>query len=77
MKKEGVEVLDYRGLKCPLPVLKIRNRLSKMNKGEKIWVWCDDPLVTIDVPNFCNETEHNLKEQESGDNDSYWFLIEV
>lgn len=67
--------LDLRGLKCPLPVLKARKRLSQMRSGEKLAVVADDPLVVIDIPHFCNEAGHHLLEQ-SNQGDEHHFLIE-
>ena len=76
MGTNNIDILDLRGLKCPLPVLKVRNYIKKNKEKKEIWVWCDDPLATIDIPNFCQEFNQKLKEQKNGENDSYWFLIE-
>ncbi|MEN3422228.1 sulfurtransferase TusA family protein, partial [Brucella abortus] len=42
--QENTPVYDLRGLKCPLPVLKTRNRLEKMASGALLWVEATDPL---------------------------------
>ena len=76
MQTNEIDILDLRGLKCPLPVLKIRKVLKENSKGKKIWVQCDDPLGIIDIPNFCNECNQKLLEQKNDEGDSYWFLIE-
>ena len=68
--------LDLRGLKCPLPVLKTRNALRKLETGARIWVVTDDPLAVIDIPAFCNESNQLLVEQTPGEGDSNLFLIE-
>jgi tRNA 2-thiouridine synthesizing protein A len=39
-----VPVLDLRGLKCPLPVLKTRKRMLGMVAGNRLWVEATDPL---------------------------------
>lgn len=52
--------LDLKGLKCPLPVLKTRKRLSSMAKGEELTVETTDPLAGIDIPHFCHEDGHVL-----------------
>jgi tRNA 2-thiouridine synthesizing protein A len=57
-----VPVYDLRGLKCPLPVLKARRRLSEMDGGARIWLETTDPLAVIDVPAFCQENGHRLIE---------------
>ncbi|MBU2982227.1 sulfurtransferase TusA family protein [Lentibacter algarum] len=54
------ELIDARGLLCPLPVLRLRKRLSKLASGEQITLWADDPAAAIDVPHFCAESGHKL-----------------
>jgi len=55
------EVYDLRGLKCPLPVMKTRKRLSTMAAGASLWVETTDPLAVIDIPHFCHEDGHVLE----------------
>ena len=61
----AVPVYDLRGLNCPLPVLKSRKRLSRMRPGSLLWVETTDPLAALDIPAFCNETGHELVEQQA------------
>lgn len=61
---DDIPVYDLRGLKCPLPVLKTRNRLEKMASGALLWVEATDPLSGIDVPHFCAQEGHTLVAQE-------------
>lgn len=67
--------LDVRGLKCPLPVLKARKRLTAMASKELLRLVADDPLAVIDVPHFCAEAGHILREQSS-DAAAHVFVIE-
>ncbi|MBB3395596.1 MULTISPECIES: sulfurtransferase TusA family protein [unclassified Rhizobium] len=55
---------DLRGLKCPLPVLKTRRKMSSLQKGALIRVETTDPLAGIDIPHFCSEDGHELIETE-------------
>ena len=57
------EVYDLRGLKCPLPVLRARKRLRRLQPGERLWLETTDPLAVIDIPAFCSEVGHRLVEQ--------------
>jgi tRNA 2-thiouridine synthesizing protein A len=60
--------LDATGLLCPLPVLKLRKRLSAIKAGDYIAMRVDDPAAIIDVPHFCTEAGHALVEaSEDGD----------
>ncbi len=75
MGDDNVEEYDLRGLRCPLPVLKTRNRMRKLQPGEQIWVVTDDPLAALDLPNYCNEYDQLLVEQRPGEGDEMRFLI--
>ena len=48
--------LDLTGLKCPLPVLKTRKALRALTAGDRLEVYCTDPLSVIDIPNLIRET---------------------
>lgn len=62
--RDDAEVYDLRGLKCPLPVMKTRKRLSTMDAGSALWVETTDPLAVIDIPHFCHEDGHALEVSE-------------
>ncbi|PPJ45356.1 response regulator SirA [Rhizobium sp. KAs_5_22] len=64
----GDALYDLKGLKCPLPVLKTRRRLTTMQRGEELSIETTDPLAVIDVPHFCNEDGHELLETTQLDN---------
>lgn len=55
--------LDLRGLKCPLPVLRVRKALAAMAPGEALVVVADDPLAGVDIPNFAREAGDELVDQ--------------
>ena len=54
------DIYDLRGLNCPLPVLKIRKRLSETDKDSVLVAETTDPLAVIDVPHFCKEYGHDM-----------------
>jgi tRNA 2-thiouridine synthesizing protein A len=62
-----VPVLDLRGLKCPLPVLKTRKKIRGMAAGNRLWVEATDPLSVVDIPHFCREDGHLLIEYAEQD----------
>ncbi len=47
------EILDLRGLKCPLPALMARKALAKLPPGAGLTVMADDPLAAVDIPHMC------------------------
>jgi len=56
--------LDLKGLKCPLPVLKTRKALTRLNAGDRLEVHTTDPMAEIDIPHFCRENDHTLLQVE-------------
>ena len=60
------KTINLRGLKCPLPALRIRKILSGMAAGEVILAECTDPLAAIDIPNLLNQTGDVLESTERG-----------
>ena len=52
--------LDAKGLNCPLPVLKAKVALTKMQAGEILYVEATDPHATIDFEAYCARTGHEI-----------------
>jgi tRNA 2-thiouridine synthesizing protein A len=50
------KILNLRGLKCPLPTLRVRKALGSLKSGEELVAECTDPLTEIDIPNLINQT---------------------
>ena len=61
------EVLDCRGLKCPLPVLKTEKRLGSMTSGTTVIVLATDPVAKIDIPLFCTQNGHRCEMSVEGE----------
>ena len=53
-------ILDVTGLECPLPILKTKVALAKMQPGEVLHVLATDPLAPLDFHAFCARTRHEL-----------------
>lgn len=51
-------VIDARGLKCPLPVLKAERALEGLAPGARIEVLATDPVARIDLPLMCRKGGH-------------------
>ena len=66
--------LDARGLGCPLPIIRTKKMLSKMESGEILEVTSTDPGSLGDISAFCGETGHQLLSSESAGSD-YIFTI--
>jgi tRNA 2-thiouridine synthesizing protein A len=54
------KILNLRGLKCPLPTLRVRKALTGLEPGDLLVAECTDPLTEIDIPNLINQTGDEL-----------------
>ncbi len=63
----GDNIVDARGLKCPLPVLKMEKRLGPLQAGQVIVVLATDPIAKIDIPLFCTQNGHQCEMSVEGD----------
>ena len=59
---QGEIILDVMGQQCPLPVLRARKRLLRLDPGRLLRVFASDPVARIDMPHFCAEAGHDLLE---------------
>ncbi|MEL6362061.1 MAG: sulfurtransferase TusA family protein [Pseudomonadota bacterium] len=65
-KDEGVDaeeygqVLDVRGYRCPMPVVKMEALLREVSPGARIKVIADDPIARVDIPHFCEQGGHGV-----------------
>jgi tRNA 2-thiouridine synthesizing protein A len=62
------KIMNLRGLKCPLPALRVKKALAGLKSGDVIVAECTDPLAAIDIPNLLRQTGDRLegKEEEAG-----------
>ena len=73
MSDNNQKVLDLRGLKCPLPVLKATKYFKSLEAGQEVRLETTDPLAIIDIPAFCNEHGHTLL--SSGEDEGYHVFL--
>ena len=59
--------MNLRGLKCPLPALRVRKKLSDLKQGDLIVAECTDPLATIDIPNLLRQTGDVLEDKSEAE----------
>ncbi|RME14796.1 MAG: sulfurtransferase TusA family protein [Alphaproteobacteria bacterium] len=70
------QVLDAKGLNCPLPILKTKKAIKGMSAGQILKVMATDPGSIADMAAFCNQTGNELVSQ-SNEGDVYTFEIKV
>jgi len=54
------QLLDARGLKCPLPVMRAQKALRAMAAGATLEVHSTDDVSAEDFPDFCRANGHEL-----------------
>jgi tRNA 2-thiouridine synthesizing protein A len=53
-------ILDAKGLKCPLPVLKARKAMRDVPAGGVLRILATDPGAVKDFEHFCKTTGYQL-----------------
>ncbi len=56
-------VLDVKGMRCPLPVLRANRALRGLAPGAQLRVLATDRASVLDFQAFCRETGHALLAQ--------------
>jgi tRNA 2-thiouridine synthesizing protein A len=68
------QILDAKGLNCPLPIIKTKKQLKDMALGTTLEVLATDPGSVADFAAFCRTTGNEIVEQ-SQDGSVYRFVI--
>lgn len=76
MNFENEILIDARGVKCPLPVIKARKKIKGIPKGSRVRIFCTDPLAEIDIPHMASTDGHVVIDRGESEG-VMWFLVEV
>lgn len=66
--------IDLSGLRCPLPVLRVKKALGELAAGGVLRAFATDPGAAEDIPAFLKQTGHTLREVIPH-NDGHYFVI--
>ncbi len=66
--------LDARRLLCPMPVIRVQDKIKTMSVGEQLEVVCTDPGVLQDIPAWCRINGHQIL---SADSNAGEFIINI
>ena len=66
--------LDARGLNCPLPILKAKKALAKLNPGQILRILATDSGSVKDFEAFARQTGNELLESSQSENE-FQFLL--
>lgn len=59
LPSDDATLLDCRGLRCPLPVLKMEKALARLGPAATLVVLATDPMAKIDIPLHCRQHGHD------------------
>ncbi|MCC5856532.1 MAG: sulfurtransferase TusA family protein [Ectothiorhodospiraceae bacterium] len=67
--------LDVTGLNCPMPILRTKRELVRLEVGQVLRVAATDPHSVIDFLAFTEKTAHRMVRHWEEDG-VYYFLVE-
>jgi TusA-related sulfurtransferase len=68
--------VDARLLLCPMPVIRVQDRVKGLEPGTLVEAVCTDPGVLNDIPAWCRINGHKVVESRT-QGDEYIILVEV
>lgn len=77
-KKEEREIshhLDCVGLYCPMPVMRAKEEIDRLKKGDLLKIVADDLAAAEDIPRWARRAGHRLLKMWR-DEDELHFLVQ-
>ncbi|WP_435736213.1 sulfurtransferase TusA family protein [Cellulosimicrobium sp. PMB13] len=56
-------VVDARGLRCPVPVIRLAAAARERGTGDLLTVWSTDPAARLDVPAWARMRGHRVVDE--------------
>jgi len=72
----GPDVVDARGLLCPLPVLRLRKALLDLPQGAILRLIATDSMAQVDVPHYCSVAGHAMVGMRDLGDGAFEFTVE-
>ncbi len=64
--------LDCRRLLCPMPVIRVQDRVAELQPGDELEAICTDPGALNDIPAWCRINGHRVL--EAGERDGEYVV---
>ncbi len=74
---ENIEVdleLDVRGLRCPMPLLKLRQMLRDLPDGYMVFLRATDVGARRDIPAYLGQTSHELVQSREAQAELHFWI---
>lgn len=68
--------LDCRRLLCPMPVIRVQDRVAELSPGDELVAVCTDPGALNDIPAWCRINGHQVLATETVE-DEYLVRLKV
>ena len=62
--------LDARRLLCPMPVIRVQDRIKDIDQGDLLEVVFTDPGALYDIPTWARINGHEVVESSEGEDES-------
>lgn len=69
-------VLDCHRLLCPMPVIRVQDKVAQLSPGDELEAVCTDPGALSDIPAWCRINGHQVIETREHD-DEYIVVVRV
>jgi TusA-related sulfurtransferase len=66
--------LDTRGLQCPLPIIKTKTAIDRLQSGDVLKVISTDAGSVHDMPAFAKTTRNELLDSQTDGGDYIYYL---
>lgn len=67
--------LDFKGLLCPMPVVKLAKAIKEIQVGEILEAVATDPGVMADIPAWTRSTGHELVSLDKQEDKTFKFVV--
>jgi TusA-related sulfurtransferase len=67
--------LDCRGMKCPLPIIRLANGIGDVAVGGTVAIASDDAAARPDIEAWCRMREHEYVGEESASDGVPVFVV--
>jgi tRNA 2-thiouridine synthesizing protein A len=64
---ESDAILDCKGLSCPMPIVKLAQKIKDLQSGQVLELLADDVGAKEDVPAWCKRTGNEYLGMENGE----------
>ena len=71
------ETLDCRRLLCPMPVIRVQDKVAELRPGDEVEAICTDPGALNDIPAWSRINGHEVTKIGTTDDNLYIVIVRV